>query len=190
MNSSSLGNILPLLCIDSFRNSSSRDILAASFFLESPADLSLAGEPLDLSLAIFSSSYFLNALVNFITAAYSFLRSIDFLNFSLLFEVSCLLATYINFTYEITYSLRRPNKFRTAVRHIIASNCSFNDFIGDMTSCGLYFLNDLLQGFVFHLFENLSFHVSFLKLLASLEGDKVFLPHVKEWILIINRFIS
>jgi len=59
-----------------------------------------------------------------------------------------------------------------------------------MPSSGLDFLNDLLQGFIFHLFKDLGFHVSLLKLLASLEGNKVFLAHIKEGILIVNRFIS
>jgi len=104
--------------------------------------------------------------------------------------VSCLLATYVKFDYEITYSLWRANYFRAATRHIITGNSSFNDFIGDMPSCGLHFLNDLLQGFIFHLFEDLGFHVSLLKLLASLEGHKVFLAHIKEGILIVNRLIS
>lgn len=59
-----------------------------------------------------------------------------------------------------------------------------------MTSCGLNFLNNLLQGFIFHLFEDLGFHVSLLKLLASFEGHKVFLAHIKEGILVVNRLIS
>jgi hypothetical protein len=59
-----------------------------------------------------------------------------------------------------------------------------------MPSCCLDFLNDLFQGFIFHFFENLCFHVGFLKLLSSLEGYKVLLAHIKEGVLIINRFIS
>lgn len=59
-----------------------------------------------------------------------------------------------------------------------------------MASCSLHFLNYLFQGFVFHFFENLCFDVRFLKLFTSLESNKVFLAHIKEGILIINRLIS
>lgn len=59
-----------------------------------------------------------------------------------------------------------------------------------MTTGSLDFFNNLFVRFVLHFFEYLCFHICFLELLASFERHEVLLADVKEWVLVVNGFVS